>query len=93
MTSLLTFNSYDKLIKDTTYGLATGAIKKDCELKKNVRHHDAWCPYILVTRAFQFGNQLQVDSVWANQYNVNTLQAPFDGFKKSVLCREFGLYV
>jgi acyl-CoA reductase-like NAD-dependent aldehyde dehydrogenase len=46
-----------------------------------------------VTRAFQFGNQLQVDSVWANQYNVNTLQAPFDGFKKSVLCREFGLYV
>jgi hypothetical protein len=41
MTSLLTFNSYDKLIKDTTYGLATGAIKKDCELKKNVRHHDA----------------------------------------------------
>jgi len=46
-----------------------------------------------VARAFQFGNQLQVDSVWANQYNVNTLQAPFGGFKQSVLCREFGLYV
>ncbi len=44
-------------------------------------------------RAFQFVEQLQVDSVWVNQYNVNSLQASFSGFKQSVLGRESGRYV
>jgi len=93
--SILKFDSYDEVIKranDTTYGLAAGVITKDCKLKKNVRHSDVWCIYIIVTRALRFVEQLQAGSVWVNQYRAIQFQAPFGGFKQSGLGRELGRY-
>jgi aldehyde dehydrogenase (NAD+) len=48
--------------------------------------------YTLVTRALQFVEQLRVDSVWVNQHNEISFQAPFGVFKQLGLSRELGRY-
>lgn len=85
MTWVLSCNSYDKVIKhakNTTYSLDAGLIRKDFQLKKNVRYYVAWCPYILVTLALQIGDQFEVGSVWVNRYHAIQFQASFGGFKQ-----------
>jgi acyl-CoA reductase-like NAD-dependent aldehyde dehydrogenase len=93
--SIFKFDSYDEVIKranDTTYGLAAGVITKDCKRKQECRRFEKRNICILVTRALQLVEQLQVGSVWVNQYQAIQFQAPFGGFKQSGFGRELGRY-